>query len=56
MAKLKSTKLSTVAHLVERSTGYKSRNFPTFLKFGPGPVEIGEKAFEPSKLGNLMQL
>ena len=40
--------------VLQSSTLY--RGFLTFLKSGQGPVEIGKKAFGPSKLGNLMQL
>ena len=30
-----------------------TRDFPTILKLGRGPVEFGEKAFGPSKLGRI---
>ena len=32
---------------------YMIRDFATFLKSGPGPVEFRGKAFGPSKLGKL---
>ena len=31
------------------------RDCPTFLEWGPRPVEFGKILFEPSKLGNFMQ-